>query len=192
VIHDNPQVQPVDRSEWRAWLAEHHADARGCWVILPKRGHDGVGYAEAVEEALCFGWIDGRTQPFDEGHTRQHFAPRKKGGTWARSNKERVERLEAAGLMTDAGRAVIESAKADGSWDALNSVDDMVIPEDLAAALSENPAARTNYDAFSASVKKAYLWWIESAKRPETRAQRVSDSVWLLERGIREPKRVGQ
>lgn len=192
MIHEHPQVQPADRGEWRAWLAGHHASARGCWVLLSKRGHAGVGYAEAVEEALCFGWIDGRTRPLDDGHTRQHFAPRKKGGTWAQSNKERVERLEAGGLMTDAGRAVIAAAKTDGSWDALTSIDAMAVPDDLAAAMTANPAAAANYDAFSASTKKAFLWWIESAKRPQTRAQRVADSVWLLERGIKEPRRVGQ
>jgi uncharacterized protein YdeI (YjbR/CyaY-like superfamily) len=192
VIDDLDLLHPADRSGWRQWLETHHDSARGCWVVLPKRGGVGVAYAEAVEEALCFGWIDGRTRPQDDLYRRQHFAPRKKGGNWARSNKERVERLEAAGLMTNAGRAVIEAAKADGSWNALDDVEALVVPDDLAAALATNPQAQSTFEAFAPSTKQLYLWWVKSAKRPETRAARITDTVWLVERGIKQPRRVAQ
>ena len=161
-------------------------------MVVAKLGHDGVAYAEAVEEALCFGWIDGRTRPLDGFHTRQHFSPRKKGGTWARSNKERVERLETAGLMTEAGWAVIDAAQADGSWNALDEIEAMVVPDDLATALAASPQAATAFEGFAPSAKQAYLWWIKTAKRPETRSQRISDTVWLVERGIKQPRRVRQ
>jgi uncharacterized protein YdeI (YjbR/CyaY-like superfamily) len=104
----------VDRASWRAWLAEHHGDRPGVFLVLPRRGPTPITYDEAVEEALCFGWIDGRVQPIDERRVRQHFAPRRAGGTWARTNKERVERLEREGRMTEAGRQVIEAARRDG------------------------------------------------------------------------------
>lgn len=192
MIDDHELIQPADRSAWREWLHAHHETAKGCWVVVAKLGHDGVAYAEAVEEALCFGWIDGRTRPLDGFHTRQHFSPRKKGGTWARSNKERVERLETAGLMTEAGWAVIDAAQADGSWNALDEIEAMVVPDDLATALAASPQAATAFEGFAPSAKQAYLWWIKTAKRPETRSQRISDTVWLVERGIKQPRRVRQ
>jgi uncharacterized protein YdeI (YjbR/CyaY-like superfamily) len=182
-------LEDLDRARWRAWLATHHDDRPGVFVVLPRRGGGPITYDEAVEEALCFGWIDGRVQPIDDTRVRQHFAPRRPGGTWARSNKERIERLERVGLMTDAGRRLVDAAKRDGSWNALDDIDALVVPADLAAALDANPAAATQFDGFSASVRRAYLWWIKSAKRPETRARRVADTVWSAERGIREPGR---
>ena len=182
-------LEGLDRAGWRAWLTAHHADRPGVFVVLPRRGDGLLTYDAAVEEALCFGWIDGRVQPIDEARVRQHFAPRRPGGTWARSNKERVERLEREGLMTDAGRRVVDAAKRDGSWIALDDIDALVVPPDLAAGLAANPTAATQFVGFSPSVRRAYLWWIKSAKRPETRARRVEDTVWSAERGIREPGR---
>lgn len=184
-------VDVRDRAAWRTWLTEHHATSPGCWLLVSRAASSvpSPTYDEAVEEALCFGWIDGRMQPLDEQRFRQHFAPRKRGGTWARSNRERVARLEADGLMTDPGRRVIEAARADGSWSALDDIDALVVPDDLAAALASSPAAAASFDGFSASAKRAFLWWIKSAKRPETRRRRIEDSVWLIERGIREPRR---
>jgi uncharacterized protein YdeI (YjbR/CyaY-like superfamily) len=179
----------VDRAAWRAWLAAHHADRPGVLLVLPRRGAARMTYDDAVEEALCFGWIDGRVQPIDEHRVRQHFAPRRPGGTWARSNKARVEALERAGLMTEAGRRVVEAARRDGSWQALDEIDAQVVPDDLAAALAGNPKAAAQFEAFSPSVRRGYLWWIKSAKRPATRAQRIEDTAWLAERGIREPGR---
>jgi uncharacterized protein YdeI (YjbR/CyaY-like superfamily) len=181
------ELVDVDRAGWRAWLAEHHGDRPGVFLVLPRRGQASITYEEAVEEALCFGWIDGRVQPLGEARVRQHFAPRRAGGTWARSNKERVERLEREGRMTEAGRRVVQDALVNGSWSALDDIDALIIPGDLAAALAARPVAATLFERFSPSVRRGFLWWIKSAKRPETRARRVEATVWRAERGIREP-----
>lgn len=184
-------VSAPDRGTWRAWLAANHATSPGAFLLLARRRADGgtVAYDEAVEEALCFGWIDGRQVPVDGRLVRQHFAPRRPGGTWARSNKERVERLEAAGLMTDAGRRVIEAAKADGSWTVLEELDAEGVPDDLAAALAANPVAEARFATYSPSARRAFLWWIRTAKRAETRASRIADTAWCAEQGIREPQK---
>jgi uncharacterized protein YdeI (YjbR/CyaY-like superfamily) len=183
------ELADVDRQGWRDWLSAHHADRPGIFLVLPRRGRGRLTYDEAVEEALCFGWIDGRVQPIDDQRVRQHFAPRRPGGTWARSNKERVERLEREGRMTPAGRRVVETAQRDGSWNALDDIEALMIPPDLAAALRHNAAAAGRFEAFSPSVRRAFLWWIKSARRPETRARRIADTVWSAEHGIREPGR---
>ena len=185
-------VAAPDRATWRAWLAANHATSPGALLQLARRLGSAatcVSYDEAVEEALCFGWIDGRQLPGDESLVRQHFAPRRPGGTWARTNKERVERLEREGRMTEVGRRVIAAAMADGSWAALDEVDAQVVPDDLAVALAANADGGAQFAAFSPSVRRGFLWWIKSAKRPATRQQRVEDTVWLAAQGIREPRR---
>ncbi len=146
-------------------------------------------YDEAVEEALCFGWIDGRQLPQDEVVIRQHSAPWRPGGTWARSNKERVERPEREGRMTEAGRRVIEVARADGSWAALDEIDGQIVPDDLAAALAANPEGGAQFAGFSPSVRRGYLRWIKSAKRQATRQQRIEDTARPAAQGIKEPRR---
>jgi uncharacterized protein YdeI (YjbR/CyaY-like superfamily) len=192
-LEDLPLLDVADREGWRRWLEEHHGRAQGVRLILARRaGNDAVlTYEAAVEEALCFGWIDGRQQPHDDRHVRQHFAPRRQGGTWARSNRERVERLEREGRMTEAGLRVVEAARRDGSWSFLEDVENLVVPDDLAAALAGDPEAGECFSAFSPSVRRAYLGWIKEARRPATRASRIADTVWLAHRGIREPHRRG-
>ena len=138
-----------------------------------------VDYGSAVEEALCFGWIDSKVVKLDPGRTLQWFSPRRPRGTWARTNKERVERLTAAGLMTPAGLAVIEEAKRTGTWTLLDDVEDLVVPDDLAAAFDGVPPARANWDAFSRSARRAILVWIVQAQRPETRAKRIAETARL-------------
>jgi uncharacterized protein YdeI (YjbR/CyaY-like superfamily) len=181
---DGPSITFVERSEWRAWLAENHAIAAGVWLISWKKktGKPTVAYEDAVEEALCFGWIDGQYKPLDDERTAQWFAPRRPKSTWAKSNKERVARLEADGLMTDAGRRVIEIARANGSWDSLNASDAEIVPEELAAAL-EVAGVREAFDASTGSVRRAALNWVYQAKRPETKATRVRRIVATLSRG---------
>jgi len=175
-MNDKPRFQPANRAEWRAWLEANHKTSSGVWLVSWKRktGKPTVGYEEAVEEALCFGWIDGVLNPVDEERSAQYFAPRKPKGTWARSNKERVARLEAAGLMTDAGRAAVELARANGSWESLDVIDALVMPDDLAAALAARPGARDLFDASSESARRMALAMVYQAKRPETRAARVA------------------
>jgi uncharacterized protein YdeI (YjbR/CyaY-like superfamily) len=146
-------------------------------------GNPAVAYEEAVEEALCFGWIDGVLNRVDEDRTMQYFAPRKPKSTWARSNKERVARLEAAGHMTDAGRAAVELARGNGSWESLDVIDSLVVPDDLAAALAARSGARDLFDASSESVRRSALAWVYQAKRPETRAARVEQIAAVAGRG---------
>lgn len=179
LVDEEPQVQPASRAEWRAWLDAHHDRESGAWFVSWKRaaGRTGVGYEEAVLEALCFGWIDGKARSLDAERMLVRFSPRRPGSGWARSNKERIARLEAEGLMTEAGRRVIDAAKADGSWTVLDSVEAMVVPDDLAAALEAEPGAREGFDANSASARKALLGGIAQAKRPETRAARIAETV---------------
>jgi uncharacterized protein YdeI (YjbR/CyaY-like superfamily) len=178
-VNDGPRIHAETRAEWRAWLAENHRQPGGAWLVSWKRatGKPFVPYAEAVEEALCFGWIDGVYAPGDAERSAQWFAPRRRGGTWAKSNKERVERLIAAGLMTEAGLAAIDRARADGSWTALDTAEALEMPDDLAAALDATPGAREGYEAYSPSGRKTILFYVTGAKRPETRARRIADLV---------------
>ena len=170
------RVAPAGRAEWRAWLAENHAASTGVWLVYPKKssGLPGPSYEEAVEEALCFGWIDSRVRPLDERRRLQWFSPRRPGSIWSAPNKARVARLLAAGRMAPAGLAKIEAAKADGSWAILDKVDALEMPEDLAAALAASPAAEAEFAALTPSLQKQCLYWVLSAKREQTRAGRVA------------------
>jgi uncharacterized protein YdeI (YjbR/CyaY-like superfamily) len=181
------RFHPGSRAEWRAWLAEHHDRSDAVWLVLwrPRSGRAGLTYDEAVEEALCFGWIDGKAAGLDDERTMLRFSPRKRGSGWARSNKRRVERLLAEGLMTGAGLALIEEAKRDGSWVKLDAVEDLVVPDDLAAALAAHPGARDRWDGLPRSVRRAALLRIVEAKRPETRAKWVAETARRTARGER-------
>lgn len=174
-------VHPLTRAEWRAWLAANHQQDAGVWLISYKKavGRPRVEYDEAVQEALCFGWVDSKPQKLDAERTMLWFAPRKPGSNWSKPNKERVEQLIAAGLMTPAGLAKVTAAQADGSWSALDEVEALVMPPDLEEALAALPGARDYWDAFPRSVKRGILEWIVNAKRPETRARRVAETAAL-------------
>lgn len=180
-------VHPLTRAEWRAWLEQHHGRAEGVWLVSYKQatGKPRVTYDEAVEEALCFGWVDSKGNKLDEERSMLWFAPRKLGSGWSRPNKERVERLIAAGLMTPAGMAKIEAAKADGSWSLLDAVENLEIPPDLAEALDAYPPAATNFAAFPPSAKRAILQWIVQAKTPATRAKRIAETARLAQENKR-------
>jgi uncharacterized protein YdeI (YjbR/CyaY-like superfamily) len=173
------QVYVKTRAAWRRWLAKHHARSPGIWLVYDKKSErpDRLAYVDAVEEALCFGWIDSTAKSLDEKRYMQLFTPRKPRGTWARTNKARVARLIEEGLMTPAGLAAIEVAKANGSWTSLDAVEALTVPDDLAAALSANPEAARNFAAFPPSARKAYLHWVSQAVRPETRAERIAGVV---------------
>ena len=184
---DRAQIHLERREDWRAWLAEHHASSEGVWLVSWKRatGRPAVGYDESVEEALCFGWIDSLARTLDDERSMQLFTPRKPGGRWSQSNKERVARLEAEGLIEPPGAAVIEAARADGSWNAYDDVDDMVVPEDLAAALAARPGATEHWERFPPSSKRAILQWVFEAKRPQTRAARIEEAAGAAAEGRR-------
>lgn len=172
-------VHAETRAEWRRWLAANHAGSPGVWLVSWKTvtGKPAVGYAESVEEALCFGWIDSLNRTIDDERTQQLFTPRRPGSRWSRSNKERVERLLADGLIEPAGLAAIEAAKASGAWTALDDVENLVVPDDLAAAFAAHPGAAKHWEAFPPSVRRAILVWILDAKRPETRARRIAETA---------------
>ena len=176
---DDERFQPVDRAAWRAWLEANHATARGVWAVTYRRtsGNPVVAYEDLVEEALCFGWIDSVGGRLDAERTMLRFTPRRRGSIWARTNKVRVERLLADGLIAPAGLRAIEAGKADGSWDALNDSDALRVPDDLARELGGNPDAARGFEALSPSARKAIIFWVTSAKRPETRSRRVAEIV---------------
>jgi uncharacterized protein YdeI (YjbR/CyaY-like superfamily) len=170
-----PMVGPFDRAGWREWLIANHRDSKGVYLMSWKRGsgRSSVSYEEAVEEALCVGWVDATGRTLDEERSIQWFAPRRPKSGWARSNKERVARLEAAGLMLPAGLAAIEEAQRNGMWTLLDDVENLVVPDDLAAALAWAPSAREYWDAFPKSARRTMLEWLVEAHRPETRQKRI-------------------
>lgn len=165
--------------EWHAWLAEHHADSTGVWLVS-WRTHTRrprIGYDDAVLEALAVGWIDGQAKTVDGERGAQWFAPRRPSSVWARSNKQRVERLEAEGRMQPAGRAAVDTAKANGMWNVLDDAERLIEPPELAARLDADPVARANWDAFPPSAREMALGWIALAKRPETRERRIAETA---------------
>jgi len=180
-------IHPATLADWRAWLAANHARPEGVWLITyrPATGKTPFSYEQAVEEALCFGWIDGQANKLDDERTMLWFAPRRPGSGWARTNKARIERLIADGRMTPAGLAKIEAAQADGSWTLLDSVERLEVPDDLAAEFDKYPDARAHFNAFPPSARRMALAWIAMAKRPETRAKRVSETARLAQENVR-------
>jgi uncharacterized protein YdeI (YjbR/CyaY-like superfamily) len=174
-LDDAPEVHADDRATWRGWLEANHATSRGVWLVTwrARSGRAGLAYEAAVEEALCFGWVDGTAAKVDEDRGKQYYAPRKPRSGWAATNKARVERLSAEGRMAPAGLAAIERARANGSWEILDSVERLEVPDDLAAALAAQPPAAANFAAFPPSARKQNLAWIAFARRPDTRASRV-------------------
>jgi uncharacterized protein YdeI (YjbR/CyaY-like superfamily) len=180
-------VEITSRAQWRAWLQAHHSDAPGAWVVTYKKhtGDRHVPYDEVVEEALCFGWIDSSGRKVDEDRWKLLVTPRKPGSNWSQANKERIERLDAAGLLTPAGEAAVASARADGSWEALDAASALEEPADLRQALDGEPDARGHWDAFPPSTRRAILEWIGNAKRAETRAKRVGETAALAARNVR-------
>lgn len=180
-------VHPKSRAEWRKWLEENYTRTEGVWLIMYKKGtgKPRVDYAEAVEEALCFGWIDSKGNKLDDERSMLWMAPRKPKTGWSKLNKERIEKLIKSGFMTAAGLAKINAAKKDGTWNALDAIEALEIPPDLAKAFSKNKTAREYFDAFPRSVKRGILEWIASAKKPETRANRIEETVTKAEKNIR-------
>ena len=184
------------RQEIRDWLGTNHATADTFWLVSFKKHVKDcyVPYGDIVEELLCFGWIDSRTRRVDDDRTMLLVAQRKPGSTWSASNRKRVAELENAGLMTPAGQEKIDAAKRDGSWSYLDDIENLLIPDDLASALQANKTAQRKFDAFNDSATKVILLWIKTAKRSETRAKRVSETVRLAAKGLKaaHPEAQGQ
>jgi uncharacterized protein YdeI (YjbR/CyaY-like superfamily) len=169
--------------EWARWLELNHARASGAWLKLAKKGSDAttVTYAEAVEEALCYGWIDGQAARHDERYYRQRFTPRRRRSRWSQINCSRAERLIAQERMKPAGLAQVEAARADGRWDAAYAPPSSAkVPEDLQRALDENPEAKAFFETLNGANRYAILYRVHDAKRPETRARRIGEFVAML------------
>lgn len=174
-----PIYHAESRAQWRAWLLANHDSTPGVWLCSWRTvtARPTCPYPEVVEEAICFGWIDSTASTLDDERGLQLVTPRKPKSTWTRLNRRRVIDMEAAGLMTDAGRRAVEIAKANGWWTILDPVEDLVEPDDLATALDADPPARTAWNAFPPGARKAMLWWVISAARPETRRRRIDEIV---------------
>jgi uncharacterized protein YdeI (YjbR/CyaY-like superfamily) len=166
---------PKDRKAWRNWLEKNHTKSPGIWLIYNKKsaGKARLEYSDAVEEALCFGWIDSTIRPIDEEKYMQRFTPRKPKSGWSALNKRRVEKMIGQGLMTPAGLEKIEMAKKNDSWKNLDHIEAILLPEDFEKALSKNKKAKINFENFPQFTKKQFLYRINSAKRPETRKERI-------------------
>jgi uncharacterized protein YdeI (YjbR/CyaY-like superfamily) len=180
-------IHPLTREEWRAWLEKNHTRREGVWLVSYKKatGKPRFAYEEAVEEALCFGWVDSKGNKLDSERSMLWFAPRKPGTGWSRPNKQRVERLIETGQMAPAGLAKVEAAKKDGTWNLLDGVESLEIPPDLQKELDANPAASQYFEAFPRSIKRGILEWILHAKKPETRARRIEETARLAAQNIR-------
>jgi uncharacterized protein YdeI (YjbR/CyaY-like superfamily) len=176
-----------DSAAWRAWLADHHADSAGVWLVLAKKGTEkptSLTYDQALEEALCHGWIDGQLRSRDEATYRQRFTARRRRSAWSKRNTDLAERLRTEGRMHPAGHAEVERAKADGRWDAAYAGPASIeVPPDLAQALSVEPKAKAMFDALNSQNRYAVLYRITTAKRAETRASRIEQFVAMLARG---------
>lgn len=175
------RFEAKDRREWRNWLQKNHQTRSGIWLVYYKKNSEksGISYEEAVEEALSFGWIDSKVNALDEERFMQVFTPRKPGSIWSKLNKERVKKIIEEGIITPAGLEKIEAAKKDGSYYFLDDIYDLIIPDDLKEALDSNKAAKRNFDTFSESIKKQILYWIKTAKRHQTRKNRIEKTVKL-------------
>jgi uncharacterized protein YdeI (YjbR/CyaY-like superfamily) len=187
VLDDAPQVHADDRATWRAWLETNHATARGAWLVTwrARAGRVRLEYEAAIEEALCFGWVDSTGGHVDDERGKLYFAPRKPRSVWAASNKARVERLIGEGRMAPAGLVAVERAKADGSWTILDAAERLEVPGDLAAALEARPSAAASFAALPPSARKMLLGWIAVARRPGTRAARITEIAEAAARGER-------
>jgi uncharacterized protein YdeI (YjbR/CyaY-like superfamily) len=174
-------IHPKSRAEFRAWLEQNWRQPTGVWVITYKKatGLPRVEYDDLVVECLCFGWIDSKPGLIDEERSRLYIAPRKLGSNWSKINKDRAEKAIALGLMAKPGLDKIEVAKRDGSWNALDEVEALVIPADLRIELRQYPDAESNFTRFPKSAQRGILEWILNAKRPETRQKRIAETARL-------------
>ena len=175
-------VQPKTAKAFRAWLEKHHARHSGLFVVIPKvhvlaMHPDWLSYEQAVEEALCFGWIDGLTKRYDDDFRAIRFSPRRDDSLWSESNKARVTRLIAAGRLTPAGLRLIELAKKNGEWAAARRREALTVPTELASALSANPKARSFWDTLAPGQRKLWLYWVTEAKKDETKTRRIAAVV---------------
>ena len=172
--------------EWRIWLQENHSVEKEAWVVIQKAAspHEGLGYQEAVDEAMCFGWIDGKMRRLNDHEFTQRFSPRRRRSIWSQINRDRAEKLIEEGRMTEAGLKAVEEAKNNGRWDnAYTSKEPPEMPDDLLEALKKSPEAHRNFMSFPNSARFMYVHWINDAKKDETRARRITRVVERAKQG---------
>jgi len=182
-IDDYERIEAPDAETWRTWLEANHGTAPGVWLVFYKKksGTKSIAWPEAVDEALCFGWIDSKATAIDEERYEQYFTKRKTGSPWSKLNKDKVAALEAAGKIAPAGQAAIDAAKEDGSWSMMDDAEALIVPDDLARLLDEQALA--NFRALSPSRQRTILAWIVLAKRDDTRARRIQQTADAVRRG---------
>ena len=180
-------VHPLSRAEWRDWLRAHHLEDEGVWLVRYKKatGKPTLSWNDVVEEAIAFGWIDSVPRKLNDERSLLYVSPRNAGSNWSRLSKERAQRMIDAGRMTGAGQDAIDRAKADGTWTALEDVENLVVPDDLQAALEAAPPALREWDAFPPSTRRGILEWIFTAKQDATRAKRIEETARLAQQGKR-------
>jgi uncharacterized protein YdeI (YjbR/CyaY-like superfamily) len=174
-------------SEWRNWLHENHAISKGVYLIFYRVNSEfeSMRWEEAVQVAICYGWIDSTVKKVDEERRKQVFTPRKDKSVWSKLNKSYIEKLSKENLMHESGLAKIEIAKQNGSWTSLDAVEDLIMPADLETAFQQNSIAFENYQKFSPSSRKSYLYWLNQAKRESTRNSRILEIIKLCEQNMK-------
>jgi len=178
---------PANKASWRDWLQKKHDQKQAVWLICyrKKSGIPTISWSEAVEEALCFGWIDSKKKPIDQEKSMQFFSRRKVKSTWSKVNKDKIERLIEEGKMNPNGLASVETAKQNGSWTILDEVEALIIPNDLEAALTRKPAAKSFFMSLSKSVQKSMLQWLVLAKKSATRQKRIDEIAALAQQQMK-------
>lgn len=186
-ISESEQISPLNQQEWRDWLEMNHETKDAIWIVMHKKSSSSFSmtWSNAVDEALCFGWIDSTRKTLDEHRFIQYYSKRKSSSTWSKVNKDKVEALISSGLMRDAGLKCIEIAKENGNWTRMDSVEAGIIPDDLKLALSKELGAEVFIESLSKSALKMFLYWVASAKRPETRAKRINEIVENAGQGMK-------
>jgi len=185
-LPDLKRVTPKSRAAWRTWLEAHHSSSTGVWLVFAKK-HTGLptlSYEDAVQEALCFGWIDSLVKSIDDRFHMQMFTPRKARSAWSATNKARLARLVKQGAMAPAGLAAVAAAKKSGSWNSYAAVDALTIPPELQRALDNSPDAKKNWPTYSASAQRSFLHMVNGAKRPETREKYVRRVIDLVANNV--------
>lgn len=178
---------PISLTDWRKWLAKNHLSKQSVWLVFYNKNsdHKSITWSEAVDVALCFGWIDSKKIKIDQETSHQFFSKRKANSTWSKINKQKVGQLIENRLMTEVGYKSIEIARQNGSWTILDDVEELIIPEDLKVELKSRSVATDYFEHLSKSVKKAILQWLVLAKRPETRQKRITEIVELADQKLK-------
>lgn len=184
---DTKVFSPANRQEWRKWLEENHSEEHAVWLIYHKKSSQltTITWSEAVDEALCFGWIDSIAKPLDAERYMQFFSKRKPRGGWSKINKEKIQKLTEEGRMCQAGLDAIAAAKQNGSWTLLDEIEELIVPGDLAHALAQNETALSFFQKLSKSDKRHLLYWVSSAKRDDTRRKRIDEIVEFTGRNLK-------